>query len=182
MTLLTKNYFLEPGKFVLEFGVGKGRFIREYALKNPNAKFLGVEKVKKWVDFALHRINKLDLSNVKIIVASGEDVLKQIPPGAVDECYVLFPDPWPKRRHWSRRIIQTDFIHRMHGILSGKGKLVIFTDHKQYFEWIKKIIAPFGEKKFTIEYDYSMEFVSNYQVKYQMEGRPIYSVCLRKNS
>lgn len=165
---------------VMEFGVGKGRFMREYASKYPNKNFFGVEKVNKWVKHTAARIQRSKLENVKLIKTDANFVLAQTQHESISEYYILFPDPWPKRRHQQRRIIQTKLIDKIHKTLVENGKLYIATDHESYFQWMNKIITPFLEAHFKKLENEKIEFISNYQVKYEREGRPIYSIHLMK--
>jgi tRNA (guanine-N7-)-methyltransferase len=165
---------------VVEFGVGKGRFMRDYALKSPKKNFLGVEKVNKWIKHTAQRIKKANLSNVKLINSTAELILSVIPSGSVSEFYVLFPDPWPKRRHNGRRVIQKKFLLNIHEALSTNGKFYIATDHAEYFEWMKALILPMIDVHFELIQNERPEFTSNYQIKYEREGRPIYNFHLRK--
>ena len=165
---------------VIEFGVGKGRFIRDYANQNPQKNFLGVEKVNQWVKHSALRIEKAKLTNVRLVQSSAEYILSLIPKSSICEYYVLFPDPWPKRRHNNRRIFQKNFLSQIHHTLMNGGKLYIATDHKDYFSWIENLVNPMLEKQFQIIRNQSPEFISNYQVKYEKEGRPIYTMHLKK--
>lgn len=168
------------GNIIVEFGVGKGQFMRNYALQFPERRFLGVEKIPKWIRHAAVRMEKSKVENVRLIQATGEEILEKIPSVSVDEFYVLFPDPWPKRRHQHRRIIQKDLIQKIHQALKPSGKLYIATDHKDYFEWMKKVVDPFLQSNFSSISDERPPFISNYQTKYEKEGRPIYSIHVKK--
>ncbi len=188
--VMEESYFRNPIQFdkmyfnnnpiVVEFGIGKGRFMRDYALKSPEKNFLGVEKVNKWLQHSAERIEKANLLNVKLVKTTAELVLSMIPIASVAEFYILFPDPWPKRRHNGRRVIQKEFLESIYEALSTKGKLYIATDHAVYFEWMKKLINPLIGSKFEVIQDEKPEFISNYQIKYEREGRPIYHFHLRK--
>lgn len=164
---------------VVEFGVGKGKFIREYASKHAGKNFLGVEKVNKWIKHSAERIEKKKLQNVRLVNSTAEKVLANIQPEAVQEFYILFPDPWPKRRHQFRRVVQKNLIQKIHQSLSDKGKLYIATDHADYFVWMKKVIEPTLGSLFEMTQQ-RPEFISNYQVKYEKEGRTINAIHLQK--
>jgi tRNA (guanine-N7-)-methyltransferase len=171
--------FPQKGPMVVEFGMGKGQFMREYAIKYPQKNFFGVEKVPKWIRHSAARLDKAKLTNVKIVTCDAESLLEVMDNGSVQEFYILFSDPWPKRRTHNRRIIQTKLIEQIHQRLEDNGKLYIVTDHAEYFEWIVKIMTPFMEKHFKPCHD-PIEFISNYQVKYEKEGRKINSIHVRK--
>lgn len=174
-----EKMFSRKAPVVVEFGVGKGQFMREYAIKYPQKNFFGVEKVPKWVRHTGVRIDKAKLTNVKLVTCDAESLLEVMDNESVQEFYILFSDPWPKRRTHNRRIIQTKLIEQIHKRLEPNGKLYIATDHAEYFEWIVKIMTPFMEKHFKL-CDDPIEFISNYQVKYEKEGRKINSIHVRK--
>jgi len=175
-----QDVFSNQNPTIVEFGVGKGRFIRDYAMVSPNKNFFGVEKVNKWVNHAAERIEKANLSNVRLIKSSAEYILSNIPASSVCEFYILFPDPWPKRRHNERRVIQKKVLHEIHNALVTDGKLYIATDHAQYYDWIRNLVNPMIGHQFDEIYNARPTVISNYQVKYEKEGRPIYSTMLQK--
>jgi len=165
-------------KIVVEIGVGKGLFIKSYAEKHPDKKFIGIEKVRKWIRHSATRIEKKDLKNICLFQTSGEEALEAIPPESVNEYYILFPDPWPKRRHAKRRLIQQSTLEKIIQTLKKEGILYVVTDHAEYHDWIIEKIAPFLSKFDSM--DKTPEFISNYQIKYQKEGRKIYFMHLKK--
>ena len=121
----------------IEIGFGFGDFLFEKAKKNPDKNFFGCEPHLNGVVNLLAKLEKEPLSNLKI---SQEDVrvfLQNFPDNFFDEIYILFPDPWPKLKHFKRRLITTKFLDE---ILSPKMKkaarLIIATDHDSYKTWI----------------------------------------------
>jgi len=98
-----------PGSFVdwfgreapieIEIGVGKGRFLKEYASAYPDRNFLGIEKSKKWLRHAAERLDKAAVRNVVLLEGYAEDFFPVIPDRSIVNYHVYFPDPWPKRRH-----------------------------------------------------------------------------------
>lgn len=175
-----EKIYQNKSPLVMEFGVGKGRFMRDYATKYPNKNFFGVEKVNKWIKHSAERFEKAQLKNARLVNTDANKILAQTPEKSISEYYILFPDPWPKRRHQPRRIIQTNLIQQIHETLVDQGKLYIVTDHESYFQWMKKIVTPFLNTQFKPVENEKVEFVSNYQIKYEREGRPIYSIYLQK--
>ena len=171
--------FGRSGEVVVEFGVGKGQFMKNYAIKYPQKNFFGVEKVPKWIRHTAERTDKAKLTNVKLVVSDAESILEVMPNQSVDEFYILFSDPWPKRRTHHRRLIQNALIDQIHKRLKPNGRLYIATDHAEYFEWIVKIMTPFMENHFKPCED-KIEFISNYQTKYEREGRKINAIHVKK--
>ena len=122
---------------VLEIGFGRAELITGLAAQSPEQSFLGVEVSRKRVVKAARRILRAGLQNVRIVHSSGEYVLERaLPAECVGECWINCPDPWPKKRHFRRRLIQPDFLRSLARVLVGKGLLHISTDHRGYAEWI----------------------------------------------
>lgn len=126
----------------VDLGSGHGSFLLAMAAKFPERNFLGVEqygrRVRKTEMFAIQK----ELANVRMWMVENEYAVQRLlAPGSVDVSHVAFPDPWPKRRHWPRRLINDAFLDATHRALCGGGELRIQTDHAGYGEWIEKIIA-----------------------------------------
>jgi len=124
-------------KNVLEIGFGFGDFFYEQSKNNPESNFFGFEPHINGVVNLLQFLEKEPLSNVKI---SSEDIrenLNKFPDGFFDKIYILFPDPWPKFKHFKRRLINVKFLDE---ILAPKMKIdsdiIIATDHDSYKRWI----------------------------------------------
>ena len=132
-----KNFDISAQKNSLEIGFGFGDFTFQKAKENPDKFFLGSEPHLNGVVNLLAKLEVEPLQNLKI---SREDVrilLASFAPKTFDEVFILFPDPWPKSKHFKRRLISTKFLDE---ILSPKmkdgAKLVIATDHDSYKTWI----------------------------------------------
>jgi tRNA (guanine-N7-)-methyltransferase len=103
-----------------------------------------------------------------------------LPAGSVETFYLLFPDPWPKRRHHRRRIVTPDFLNSVHTALMKNGIIYIATDHFDYFRKIKGIAR--STLGFAIvEVDVELP-PSGFELMFRYKGAPIYSVALRKVS
>lgn len=162
----------------LEIGFGFGDFLFEKAQKNPDKIFFGSEPHINGVVNLLAKLEKEPLPNLKI---SRDDVrifLEKFPQKFFDEIFILFPDPWPKLKHFKRRLIDQNFLDE---VLSPKmkngAKLVIATDHDSYKTWI--LAAILRSKKFfwTAEskkdwQNFPQDWVeTKYQKKAAKEGR-----------
>jgi len=105
---------------------------------------------------------------------------------SVSVMHIYFPDPWPKKRHHKRRLIQEKFMPVLERVLVPGGRLQVVTDHQDYFEQIESVVK--GSKLKVIEYNRpgsaaEGEFVgTNFERKYRREGRPFYAVAAVKGS
>jgi len=119
----------------LEIGFGNGEHLLERALAQPEQDFIGVEVHRPGIGHLLLAAAKADVGNLRIIAHDAVDVLQeQIAPGSLDEVQLLFPDPWPKKRHHKRRIVQHDFVALVASRLRAGGHLHLATDWEPYAE------------------------------------------------
>jgi tRNA (guanine-N7-)-methyltransferase len=133
--------FEHPGSLILEIGFGMGDSLLEMAQKFPDTYFLGVEVYRLGIGALLNRIHQNRLKNVRVIVGDAVDILTQnIPDSCLDCVQIFFPDPWPKRKHHKRRLIQEGFIRLVQKKLKIKGLLHIRTDNGDYANSILKEI------------------------------------------
>jgi len=120
----------------IDVGCHKGLFLYEMAQLHPEKNFLGIERQAKRVFRTQGKILRNDLPNAAVVHIEALEGLLRLPEGVVDCIYVSFPDPWPKRRHASRRLIQDRFLHACARCLKDGGLLRIATDDPAYAEWI----------------------------------------------
>ncbi|PWT87188.1 MAG: tRNA (guanosine(46)-N7)-methyltransferase TrmB [Acidobacteria bacterium] len=122
----------------VDLGCGEGSFLCTLAQRMPDKNFLGIERLLNRVRASARKAASLD--NVRLLrVESSYAVRYLLPAESVETFYLLFPDPWPKRRHHRRRIVTPDFLSSVHSALEDKGIIYIATDHLDYFGKIKKI-------------------------------------------
>jgi tRNA (guanine-N7-)-methyltransferase len=134
-----EEVFHNQNPLVLDIGCGKGHFLAEMAFKNPKRNFLAIEIYKKGVRNTKKKIQALELNNVRIISCEARFVLSNFfYPGEISEIYINFPDPWPKTRHWKRRLINPSFVDILHPLLENEGRIHIATDFKGYVPVILK--------------------------------------------
>ena len=173
------DLFERSGPVEIEIGLGKGRFLRERATAFPKTNFLGIEKAKKWLLYAEERLKKAKLENVRLIVTYAEGFLERyVPNESISIYHILFPDPWPKRRHNKRRIFNQPFLGEIVRTLTAKGELHVATDYSEYFEKIMGELC--AVKELVTEPTEPGPFLTNFQVKYAREGRPLHFAVARK--
>lgn len=118
---------------VLEIGFGMGETTAEIAAANPGIDYLGVEVHTPGVGALLARIEALGLRNVRVIRHDAIDVVAHmLPPASLDGVHVFFPDPWPKKRHHKRRLLQPEFVALLASRLKPGGYLHVATDWEDY--------------------------------------------------
>lgn len=177
--IVPRELFGNDHRVVLEIGSGKGRFLVHSALANPAINYLGIEKSLHYYRVIEEKIRKRLLPNAKIINYDAVVVLqKLLEPESVDEIHIYFPDPWPRPRERKRRLIREEVLHALARVMKQDGVGYYVTDHREYFEKAAVEI----ERAFdaVIERDIKVPPRTNYEEKYQIEGRPIYQATFRR--
>jgi tRNA (guanine-N7-)-methyltransferase len=168
----------------VDLGCGDGSFLRELAQRHPEKNFLGIERMVGRVAKACRKAATLE--NVRVInVESSYGVRYLLPEGSVETFYLLFPDPWPKRRHQRRRIVKPDFLDSIYCALESGGSLRIASDQSDYFEQIRAL----AEKHFGFAIvdpnagPARTDLPSTkFERRFSVLGAPIYRLALRKIS
>ena len=123
----------------LELGCGHGHWLAAYAERHPERLCVGVDLITKRVERASRKKHKRDLPRLHFIKAEATECLKAIPSSAkVNETVLLFPDPWPKKRHHKRRLISESFLDLLAERSLTGSKFYYRTDHEDYFLWTKE--------------------------------------------
>lgn len=124
-------------KVVLEIGFGMGEATWEIAEKRPDTLFIGVEVHKPGVGRLVNEIERTGLSNIRIVQGDADLLIERhIPDSILSGVHVFFPDPWPKKRHYKRRLLKQSFLQRIGGKLVPGGYLYAVTDWEPYAEFI----------------------------------------------
>ena len=179
--------FGRNGPVNIEIGSGKGTFLVNQAGVHSGDNFLGIEWARKFYRYAVDRIGRWGLKNVRIIRTDAADFIAEfIDDDSVDCFHVYFPDPWPKNRHHKRRFLCPTNLEQLIRCLKTQGQLRIATDHTEYFQQIQIVIAQAGDKLEEIDFlptagAETGEWVgTNFERKYIKEKRPIYTLAVRK--
>jgi tRNA (guanine-N7-)-methyltransferase len=127
---------------VVEIGFGMGQATAAIAQAHPDTDFLGIEVHAPGVGALLQRIDELQLTNLRIVQHDAVEVLTtMIAPASLAGLHVFFPDPWPKKRHWKRRLIQPPFVALAASRLAAGGTLHCATDWQPYAEQMLEALA-----------------------------------------
>ena len=124
---------IEIKNVTMEIGFGNGYATAEIAQANPGKNYLGIEIHRPGIGRLLWEIEKRGLSNIKIIEYDAVAVVeKMIAKNSLDAVHIFFPDPWPKKRHRKRRLVQRPFTENLAGCLKPQGYLYMVTDWEDY--------------------------------------------------
>lgn len=137
-----EEIFKNKNPITLEIGFGNGDSLLAMAKSNPNINFVGVEVYKSGVGKILHDIHVNEIGNLKIIWHDASEIINHnIADNSLDNVQVFFPDPWPKKRHHKRRIINDRFVELLSKKLKDNGILHLATDWENYAEWMQDVLA-----------------------------------------
>jgi tRNA (guanine-N7-)-methyltransferase len=169
----------------LEVGSGKGLFLANAATAEPGHNFLGIELARKYAQRAAERVTKRGLVNVRVVAGDARLFLaRYVPPSSLRTVHVYFPDPWWKARHKKRRVFGAPLVADIERALTPGGELRVATDVLEYYDVIRSLVA--GSPRFqevaapepkTPEHE--LDYLTNFERKYRIEGRPIYQVHYR---
>jgi tRNA (guanine-N7-)-methyltransferase len=166
----------------VEIGSGKGAFLNDYATAHPERNILAVERSGKYHRLCCDRAARRGLKNTRLIRTTGEDLLfRLLEQETVDTFFVLFSDPWPKKRHHKRRFLSSQNVSAMRSALVPGGRLFVKSDHEAYAEVISEVLA---RARGFATLDPEEAFVdlptTGFERKYLVDGRNIHSFALEK--
>ena len=164
----------------VDLGCGDGSFICALAERMPERNFLGIERLLGRIRSAARKAAAVD--NVRLLrMESSYAVRYLLPAGSVETFYLLFPDPWPKRRHWRRRIVTAEFLRAISQALAENGRFLIATDHLNYFEKIEEIAR--ANPDFTVAPPSAADLpLTKFEQQFRAQGAAIHWLELRKVS
>jgi len=119
----------------LEIGFGGGEHMVAEAERHPRTGFIGCEPFVNGMAKALALIEERKLANIRLHHGDAAELIGWLPSGALTRVDLIYPDPWPKRRHWKRRFVQTSSIGEMARLLRSGGEFRFVTDHAGYAAW-----------------------------------------------
>jgi tRNA (guanine-N7-)-methyltransferase len=119
----------------LEIGFGGGEHLIHRAVESPSVGFIGIEPFVNSMAKLLSRVDDLGLKNVRVYDDDATQVLDWMPEASVDRIDLLYPDPWPKRKHWKRRFVSAVNLDRFHRVLKPGGQFLFASDIDTYVNW-----------------------------------------------
>ena len=184
-----KEYFGNDHPIHIEVGMGKGRFITELAMKNPNINYIGIEKYSSVLVRALEKLDawnetgKSPVKNLVFIRMNAEEICNVFAQNEVDRIYLNFSDPWPKDRHAKRRLTSKEFFRRYDQFLIPEGRVEFKTDNDDLFAFSLEEIPLAGWKitEFThdLHHDAKMmegNIMTEYEERFSSMGNPIHKL------
>jgi tRNA (guanine-N7-)-methyltransferase len=170
------------GPLIVDLGCGDGAFLAKVAAENPDQNFLGIERLLGRVRTACRKIERAGLTNARVMrFEISYAVERLLPLKSVAAFYIMFPDPWPKRRHAPRRLITESFLLALHRALRPDGTVRIATDESEYFRQITRLVAQ--SSHFSVIDDAPFPAAtSQFERRFMHAGMSIHRLTLRKVS
>jgi tRNA (guanine-N7-)-methyltransferase len=166
----------------VDLGSGPGKFLVESALKFPDRNFLGIERLLGRVRKTCRVASEIGLTNLRVLRLELDYTVRYLlPENSIWRFHLNFPDPWPKRRHHTRRVVDDEFLEAIHRSLIDGGELWIKTDHEAYFEQISKTAAKSDLWNLTDWVDEGYPR-TDFEEQFLARELPIYRVRLRKRT
>ncbi len=133
---------LDTPSLTLEIGCGKGHYLSAYAANFPQEICIGIDLITERIKDGERRAKNLNARNAFFIKAEASEYLESLPKNVkLAKIFIMFSDPWPKKRHFKRRLIQPEFLDLLAKFSQPNATLHFRTDHKEYFDWTQDLIT-----------------------------------------
>ncbi len=174
-----KDLFGNNNPIHLEIGIGRGSFLKRYAIRHPEINYLGIETKEEVMLYGVKESHEEGLKNIKFIWQNAIDLKDFFEKKEVERIYLNFSDPWPKKRHSKRRLTSESFLDMYKDVLKDNGEVHFKTDHEDLFEFS---LNSFSDKGWQLK-NISLDLYKNlpedniptdYEVKFVEKGLKIY--------
>jgi len=183
----------DDGRLHVELGCGSGNFLIQMAHAHPRDHFVGFELRFKRLVKSARKLEREGIRNVWLLRERAENFADYFAPNSVHRVYIHFPDPWPKRAHWKKRMVSAAFLDDLHRILAPDGLFHLKTDHSGYFLHVLSLLRTRRDWKIhgfsnDLRHWYSVANGSYPAVRTEFEQmflsrrKPIYYLALRKRT
>ena len=179
--------FVGNGPLHIEIGCGKGRFISETAKRNPDVRYIAIEKVSNVMVLAMEKAVKAEVSNLRFMRGNFQILAESFPDKSVDRIYLNFSDPWPKKGYAKRRLTHGGFLEIYKRILKDDGEICFKTDNRELFDFS---LESFPENGFSLSEvtfdlhgsDFEGNIMTEYEERFSEMGFPICRLVARLNA
>ncbi len=176
------DIFERDAPLELDLGCGDGGFLMAMAAEFPDRNFIGVERLLGRVRAVCRKADRRGLENLRVLrLDSAYAAGWLFPKNAFSRIHLLFPDPWPKKKHQKRRIVTPEFVAAIHALLEPGGEFLFKTDHEEYFEQASEVIRafePMEEVPWPADAFFYAE--TDFERQWKEEGKRIQGVRVRK--
>lgn len=158
--------FNNDNEIHIEIGMGKGKFISEMAIKNPDVNFIGIEKFDSVIVRAVQKLEGKEIPNLKLIRMDAKE-LDKVFNHEINRIYLNFSDPWPKSKHEKRRLTSPEFLKIYDKVFKTQREIFMKTDNKKLFAYSLETLSQYGYKFKKITLDLKNENIDNVTTEYE---------------
>jgi len=150
----------------LEIGCGHGHWLVDFAAAFPDRECVGIDLIGDRIERAQKKGRRAGVGNARFFKAEALEFLELLPESvSLKEVFMLFPDPWPKKRHWKNRLLSEAFLERIADFCPVGARFYFRTDHKGYFDWSAEIAAALPRWVRAASYAWPFERETVFQAK-----------------
>lgn len=172
--------FNNDNNIEIEIGTGKGKFIIQKAIENPNINFIGIEKYDSPLVSAVKKLEELEIKNLKLICYDAITI-ENVFDKEISKIYLNFSDPWPKKRHAKRRLSSHVFLEKYDYIFKDEKRIEMKTDNDDLYEYSLLSFDEYGYKIEKTDTNYFDTCTTEYEDKFRSLGKNINYVSVVKN-
>lgn len=187
LSYILQLVFEDTNYVVLEIGFGQGDFLIQYALDNPEHKILGIEKSENLVKEVCKKLERKNINNVRLINAKAEfAVYFLIPNNFIDKVIINFPDPWPKKAHINRRLVNSNFLALLYNKMKTPANIWVSTDVESYKDFIIEAVEKLINRGFRYKINHFLlgfwdqQYQTKYLKKWLKQNKKIFSIEIVK--
>ncbi len=172
----------------VEVGSGKGLFLQSAAAAEPGHNFLGIEVARKYAHHSAARLAKQNLANAVVVHGDAQRIFRELlPDDTLDAVHVYFPDPWWKKRHRKRRVMNEAFLKDVVRTLAPGGRFHFWTDVEEYFQTGLALVAEHTPLVGPLEVaerlpEHDLDFRTHFERRMRLAELPVYRSEFRKES
>lgn len=180
--------FVQKGPLVVEVGFGMGSNLLKRACEEPDARFVGIEVHRPGIAYVLKQIEHFNLTNIRIIEHDAVEALQHgFFESSIDRFLLYFPDPWPKKKHHKRRLVQSNFIELLASRMAPEGLLHLATDWPDYAEQMLQVVGNNPSfQNYTTSQPLSERPAWRLKTKFEKrgegKGHPIYDLVYKRSN
>ena len=177
--VITNNIFKDDKPLYIEIGCGKGNFIIETAKQNPNINFIGIERYESILLRAIKKVEDIP-SNLRFMCIDAKEIDKYFNHN-VDQIYLNFSDPWPKKRHTKRRLTSSRFLEKYDLIFKDTKMIEMKTDNDDLFDYSCESFSEYGYKIVSKDTNHISDITTEYEDKFRSIGKNINYISVVKD-
>ena len=171
--------FNNDNNIEVEIGMGKGKFIIEKAIQNPNINFIGIEKYDSPLVSAVKKLEELEINNLKLICLDALGI-EEVFDHEIDKIYLNFSDPWPKKRHAKRRLTSSIFLNKYENLFENEKHIEMKTDNDDLYNYSCESFIENGYDIVKTDTNYLDTIRTEYEDKFISLGKNINYISVVK--